>query len=261
VEDPAAAIWGAVRREAEDQLESEPLLRDFFVRRVLSHSTLVDAIGYAIATSLECADLGREPLIEIATHVFARSPELGEIAASDIEACVARDPSCEGVLSPLLHYKGFLAIQAHRVAHHLWMERRRTLARVLQARAAEVFAVDIHPAARTGRALFIDHGTAVVVGETCVIDDNVSMLQGVTLGGTGKTQGDRHPKIREGVLLGAGAIVLGNIEVGAGSKVAAGSVVLHSVPPHCTVAGVPARPVGRPAADLPAFEMTHDIDS
>jgi serine O-acetyltransferase len=231
------------------------------VRRVLSHATLADALESSIVGALANEDLGREPLVEVTRHILRTRPEIVAAAADDVEAYAARDPSCESVLSPLLHYKGFISIQGYRIAHELWMQERRMLARLLQARVAEVFAVDIHPGARIGRAIFIDHGTGIVVGETSVVDDNVSMLHGVTLGGTGKVRGDRHPKIREGVLLGAGAAVLGNVEVGVGSKVAAGSVVLHSVPPHCTVAGVPARLVGRPSVENPSFEMTQDIDS
>jgi serine O-acetyltransferase len=261
METRAAAVWNEIRAEAERQLGLEPILRQYLNRRILSHATLVDAIAYAIASSLECEDLEQATLAELGREILCAEPKLIEAATMDLEAYVLRDPSCETKLSPLIHYKGFVATQTYRIAHELWNRNRWVLARVLQARSAQVFAVDIHPGARIGRALFIDHATGVVVGETCVIDDNVSMLHDVTLGGTGKIRGDRHPKIREGVLLGAGAIVLGDVEVGVGSKVAAGSVVLEDVPPHCTVAGVPARPVGRPATELPSLEMSHGIDS
>jgi serine O-acetyltransferase len=257
----AAALWSEIRGLAAQEAEREPLLRGCLGRRVLAFETLAHAIAYAIACSLESDDLGREELYELASHILAMNPEIVEASASDIRAYVARDPACENVLAPLLHYTAFLAIQCHRVAHALWVGGRRTLARFLQAQTAKAFAVDIHPAARIGRSLFVDHGTGIVVGETSVIEDNVSMLHAVTLGGTGKVGGERHPKIRDGVLLGAGATVLGDIEVGAGSKVAAGSVVLHPVPPHCTVAGVPARPVGTPSVARPSLEMTQDIES
>jgi serine O-acetyltransferase len=257
----AAALWEQIRAQADLEARREPVLRTYLERRVISHATFSGAITHALATSLRSEDLDRRTLVAVCDELLRDVPDLVEAAVTDVGAYVARDPSCENVLSPLIQYKGFLAIQAQRLAHELWVRDRRLLARLLQVRAAEVFAVDIHPGARLGRALFIDHGTGVVVGETCVVEDNVSILQGVTLGGTGKIQGDRHPKVRAGVLLGAGAIVLGNIEVGAGSKVAAGSVVLQDVPPHCTVAGVPAQPVGRPTVETPSFEMVHDIDS
>ncbi len=243
------------------EAEQEPLLRDCIVGRVLAHETFAQAITHAIVRGLENEELTRSVLTELTSRVVEAHPGVVMAAACDIEAYVARDPACESVLSPLLHYKGFLAIQCYRTTHALWIEGRRTLARFLQARIAQAFAVDIHPAAQIGRALFVDHGTGIVVGETSVVEDNVSMLHAVTLGGTGKVGGERHPKIREGVLLGAGATVLGNVEVGAGSKVAAGSVVLRSVPPHCTVAGVPAEPVGHPSVEQPSLEMTQDIDS
>ncbi|MDP9037047.1 MAG: serine O-acetyltransferase [Myxococcota bacterium] len=254
-------LWSEIRRCAELESAQEPLLRDCITRRVLAQATFADAIGYAIVRGLENEDLSQPVLTELTRHVLESRPAVAMAAACDVEAYVARDPACESVLSPLLHYKGFLAIQCYRIANALWVEGRRTLARFLQARIAQAFAIDIHPAAQIGSALFVDHGTGIVVGETSVVADNVSMLHAVTLGGTGKVGGVRHPKIGEGVLLGAGATVLGNVEVGVGSKVAAGSVVLQSVPAHCTVAGVPAQPVGHPSVDQPSLEMSQDIDS
>jgi serine O-acetyltransferase len=180
---------------------------------------------------------------------------------ADLEAVVTRDPACRGYSTPLLYFKGFHALQAYRVGHRCWTTDRRALALYLQSRTSEVFAVDIHPGARIGKGIFFDHATSIVIGETTVIEDDFSMLHEVTLGGTGKAGGDRHPKIRRGVLIGAGAKVLGDVVIGEGAKIGAGSVVLQDVPAHCTVAGVPARPVGYPAHALPALEMDQAIDA
>jgi serine O-acetyltransferase len=177
----------------------------------------------------------------------------------DLTAVRDRDPACPDLLTPLLWFKGFQAVQIHRVAHWLWAHGRIHLARHLQSRSAEVFAIDIHPAARLGRGILIDHGTGVVIGETSVVEDDVSILQEVTLGGTGKAGGDRHPKIRRGVLIGAGAKILGNIEIGEGAKVGAGSIVLDPVEPFTTVAGVPARPVGARHTGMAALTMDHSL--
>ncbi|MEO1996870.1 MAG: serine O-acetyltransferase, partial [Planctomycetaceae bacterium] len=186
-------------------------------------------------------------------------PTIPQAIIRDLMAVRERDPASHGFWQPFLYFKGFHAIQSYRVAHSIWLQDRHTLAIHLQNRISEVFAVDIHPAAQIGTGILIDHGTSVVIGETAVVEDNVSMLHEVTLGGTGKVVGDRHPKIRRGVLIGAGAKVLGNLEVGEGAKIAASSVVLEDVPPHCTVAGVPARIVGRPEYDEPAREMNQSL--
>ena len=187
------------------------------------------------------------------------NPGIGQSIRADIRATRDRDPAAKGFSEPFLYFKGFHALQTHRVAHFLWHGGRQSLALFLQNRTSEVFGVDIHPAARVGNGILIDHATSVVIGETAVIEDNVSILHEVTLGGTGKADGDRHPKVRHGVLIGAGAKILGNVEVGRGAKVGAGSVVLEDVPPHCTVAGVPAQIVGTPNVDEPALEMDHRL--
>jgi serine O-acetyltransferase len=197
---------------------------------------------------------------DLISDTIRRHPEIVTASLYDLDAVLARDPACESALVPFLYYKGFKALQGYRVAHALWLAGRVGVARFLQSRIADVFAMDIHPAARIGRGVFIDHGTGVVVGETTVVEDDVSILQSVTLGGTGKESGDRHPKIRRGVMIGAGAGVFGNIEIGEGSKVAAGSVVLAPVLPHTTVAGVPAKPVGKPLAEVPAFDMKQELE-
>jgi serine O-acetyltransferase len=187
-------------------------------------------------------------------------PGLSEIFRADLAAVYDRDPACTRYIEAILYFKGFHGIQAHRLAHFLWMRGRQDFALYLQSRASAVLQVDIHPAVPMGRGIFFDHGTGIVIGGTAVVEDDVSILQDVTLGGTGKERGDRHPKIRRGVLIGAGAKILGNIEVGAGSLVAAGSVVLKPVPAHSTVAGVPARVVGRAAVDAPARQMDQTLD-
>jgi serine O-acetyltransferase len=188
-------------------------------------------------------------------QAFDASPAIGQAIRIDLQAVRDRDPASRGMLAPFLYFKGFHALEAYRIANWFWRQERQLLAVHIQSRVSEVFGVDIHPAARIGSGILIDHATGIVIGETAVIEDNVSILHGVTLGGTGKETGDRHPKIRQGVMIGAGAKVLGNLEVGAGAKIAAGSVVLDAVPPHCTVAGIPARVVGRPAVESPAFDM------
>jgi len=192
--------------------------------------------------------------------VFSADPSIAEAIRADLQAVVTRDPACRGYSVPLLYFKGFHALQSYRVGHHFWTTDRNALALYLQSRISEVFAVDIHPGARIGKGILFDHATSVVIGETSVIEDDFSMLHEVTLGGTGKEGGDRHPKIRRGVMIGAGAKVLGNIVIGEGAKIGAGSVVLEAVPPHCTVAGVPAKLVGYPSAALPALEMDQTIE-
>lgn len=207
-----------------------------------------------------CSDhLPREELSELIETAFRADAGIGHALRADLLAVKERDPACKGLLSPLLLFKGFQAIQAHRVAHWLWHQRREALALLLQSRTSEALSVDIHPATRFGRGIMIDHGTGVVIGETVVVEDDVSMLQGVTLGGTGKETGDRHPKIRRGVLIGAGAKILGNIEIGEGARIGAGSVVLSSVPPHCTAAGVPARLLGKCGSERPGRDMDHTL--
>jgi serine O-acetyltransferase len=195
---------------------------------------------------------------EFMTEAFD-APEIQAGIRKDLEAVIKRDPASHGISEPFLHYKGFHALESYRVSHWLWQNSRQALACYLQNRISEVFAVDIHPAAKIGKGILIDHATSVVIGETAVVDDDVSMLHEVTLGGTGKTTGDRHPKVRRGVLIGAGAKILGNVIVGEGSKIAAGSVVLTDVPPHTTVAGVPAVIVGKPTSEQPSLEMDHRI--
>ena len=252
---PVDPIWSAVRREAADAVENDPLLAAFLYASVLNHDRLEDAVIHRLAERLDHPDLGADLIRQTYQSMLRDRPEWGATVRIDIQAYYDRDPACDRFLMPILYFKGFHAIQTHRLAHWLWRQGRRDFALYLQSRSSAVFQTDIHPASKMGKGIFIDHATGLVVGETAVVEDNVSMLHGVTLGGTGKTAGDRHPKIRHGVLIGAGAKILGNIEVGHCSKVAAGSVLLASIPNNKTVAGVPARIVGEAGCDEPSRAM------
>lgn len=248
-------VWSVIRTEVRAQAECEPILASFLHATILNHERLEDALSFHLASKLATTGLSAMLVRELIDDVFAGEPAIGEAIRADLQAVRERDPAAGGYSQPFLYFKGFHALQSYRVAHALWRSGRRGLAVHLQSRISEVFGVDIHPAARIGKGIMIDHGTSVVIGETAVVEDNVSMLHEVTLGGTGKQVGDRHPKVRHGVLIGAGAKILGNVEIGPGAKIGAGSVVLDHVPPHRTVAGVPARIVGRPDVDQPALEM------
>lgn len=250
--DPA---WVRVCEEAERAVAAEPTLASFILSTVLNQRSLDEAISHRVAARLGHPVVPSDLIAQTFDEALASDPGISEGFRADIAAVVDRDPACTRFIEPVLYYKGFHALQTHRLAHWLWMKGRTDLALYLQSRASEVFQTDIHPAARIGRGIFLDHATGLVVGSTAVIGDNVSMLQDVTLGGTGKEKGDRHPKIRSGVLIGAGAKILGNIEVGECARVAAGSVVLASVPRNTTVAGVPARVVGEAGCAEPARAM------
>jgi serine O-acetyltransferase len=253
-------IWLALRSQADELAKAEPSLASFVHVTILKHERLEDALSYHLAKKIGGEDLSPMLAREIFDEALEASPAIGEAVRADLSAVFERDPACHRYLDAFLFYKGFLAIQAHRIAHWLWTEGRTPLALFLQSRVSELFAIDIHPAARLGRGLMMDHATGIVIGETAVVDDDVSMLHGVTLGGTGKEMGDRHPKIRRGVLLGVGAKVLGNIEVGEYSRVGAGSVVLKDVPPNCTVAGVPAKVIGCAGCERPSQSMNQIIE-
>jgi len=250
-------VWTRISKEAEDAVRDEPLLGGLIHSSILHYATIEDALAYRIAAKLASVDMSEQILREIADEAYGADPALAEAARTDLMAVHERDPACHRLIQPLLYFKGFQALQAYRVGHWLWTEGRRDMAYYVQMRVSEVFGVDIHPAARIGKGIMIDHAHSIVIGETAVVGDNVSMLHSVTLGGTGKEDGDRHPKICDGVLISAGAKILGNICVGQGAKVGAGSVVLQPVPPHTTVAGVPAKIVGTPASEQPALDMDH----
>ncbi len=255
----AAPVWAALRNEAQHMARSEPSLASILNAVILRHDRLADALSYQLARKLGDQELRALSLREIADEAYAADPSIVAAAEADMRAVFERDPACKGYVQPLLYFKGFLALQAHRVAHRLWGQGRQAMAFYLQSRVSELFQVDIHPAATIGQGAFFDHGTGIVIGETARVGEDVSMLHGVTLGGTGAEGGDRHPKIGKGVLLGAGAKVLGNIAVGDHAKIAAGSVVLKSVPAHCTAAGVPARLINCKTCAEPARSMDQTI--
>jgi serine O-acetyltransferase len=253
-------IWGRLRTEAEAMAEREPALAGFLHATVLQHERLEQALSYHMANKLGDEALSPLAIREIFDETTAADPEIGAAARADLSAVFERDPACHSYVEAFLYYKGFHALECYRIAHWLWRRDRHAMALFLQSRISELFAVDIHPAAKMGRGIMIDHGTGVVIGETAVVEDDVSMLHGVTLGGTGKECGDRHPKIRRGVLLSMGAKILGNIEIGEYSRVGAGSVVLKSVPPGCTAVGVPAKLINCTGVSRPSQEMNHLLD-
>jgi len=253
------SLWDQLRAAATEAVRDEPRLASLLNAVILSHSDLAGALSFQIARKLGDSELGAMTIREVSLGAFAADPGIVAAAEADLQAVAERDPAIRSLLQPFLYFKGFQALEAWRVAHWLWGQGRETLAFHFQSRISELFQVDIHPAARMGAGIFIDHGTGVVIGETAVVGDEVSMLHGVTLGGTGAERGDRHPKIGRGVLLGAGAKVLGNILVGDYAKVASGSVVLKAVPAGCTVAGVPARLVNCPTEATPARTMDHTL--
>ncbi len=248
-------VWARIKTEAEESIEHEPLLGGVVHSSILHHKTLESALAYRVSMKLTSNEMSEQILREICDMAYADDAGLGAAARADIVAVYDRDPACDRFILPMLFFKGFQAVQAYRVAHWLWKKGRRDMARFFQMRCSEVFGVDIHPAARIGKGIMIDHAHSIVIGETAVVGDNVSMLHSVTLGGTGKEEEDRHPKIGDGVLIGAGAKILGNIKVGHCSRVAAGSVVLREVPPCKTVAGVPAKIVGEAGCDQPSVAM------
>jgi serine O-acetyltransferase len=253
-------VWDRIRSEAEDVARHEPVLGGFIFSSVLNHDNFETALIHRLAQRLGNADIGADLVVQAFNDAVREEPDIGHAARSDIIATFERDPACYRYVDPLLYFKGYQAIQTHRMAHRLWQMGRKDFAYYLQSRSSIIASVDIHPAARIGKGIMVDHGHDIVIGETTLIEDNVSIMQGVTLGGTGKEAGDRHPKIRHGVLVGAGAKILGNIEIGACSRVAACSVVLHAVPPNSTVAGVPAKVVGYAGCTEPARVMDHNVE-
>lgn len=253
-------VWSHICDEAKAAVRDEPLLGGFFHSGILHHATLEKALAYRFSLKLASGEMSEQILREIADEAYGTDPELGRAARADIVAVYDRDPACHRFMQPIMYFKGFQAIQAYRIGHWLWSTGRRDLAYFVQMRVSELFGVDVHPNANVGKGIMIDHAHSIVIGETAVVGDNVSMLHSVTLGGTGKEDGDRHPKIGDGVLIGAGAKILGNIRIGERSRIAAGSVVLHDVPRCKTVAGVPARIIGEAGCDQPALTMDQLID-
>jgi serine O-acetyltransferase len=254
-------VWERIRREADDAVRHEPALGGFIYSSILAHDSFEGALTHRLAQRLGNADLASDAVVNAFQDAISAEPEIGLAARADLSATFDRDPACHRYIDPLLYFKGYQALQTHRMAHRLWQSGRKDFAYYLQSRSSMISSLDIHPNAKIGKGIMIDHGHDIVIGETCVIEDNVSMMQGVTLGGTGKESGDRHPKIRHGVLIGAGAKVLGNIEIGHCSRIAACSVVLHDVPPNRTVAGVPAKIVGFAGCEEPSRSMDHQVDA
>ncbi len=252
-------VWPEIREHAELIARTEPALERFMNEAIMQRSSLEEAVAFRLARKFGRTNNTEEDLRKTFLQAFEHDPFIGTRVRHDIVAFRERDPACPDYLTPTLYYKGFQVLTSYRIGHYLWQQDRRELAYYFESLINEVFAVDIHPAARIGCGILLDHATSFVCGETAVIEDNVSILHEVTLGGTGKQSGDRHPKVRSGVLIGAGAKLLGNIEVGEGAKIGAGSVVLNDVPPHVTVAGVPARIVGRTHEPTPATEMDQHL--
>jgi len=248
-------IWSRLREEAEQAIRREPELSGFMMTAILNQPSLESAVIYRIASRLHHGDLPAEFIRQAFDEAVAAEPSFGLAFRADLGAVLDRDPAATRFIEPLLYFKGFHALQTHRLAHWLWQQGRRDFALYLQSRSSSIFQTDINPAAKIGTGIFLDHATGLVVGQTAVIEDDVSILQDVTLGGTGKEHGDRHPKIRRGVLIGAGAKILGNIEIGQCARIASGSVVLRPVPPKTTVAGVPAKVVGEAGCAEPSRSM------
>ncbi|QEY25579.1 serine O-acetyltransferase [Neisseria zalophi] len=252
-------LWQTLRQETEQAVQSEPLLASFLHQTVLRHQSLDSVLAYHLSSKLSSPVMDARALFEMYQQALCCDSNIIEAVKLDLLACYERDPACDEYSLPLLYFKGFHAIQAHRINHWLYNDGRKTLAYFLQNRSSEVFGVDIHPAARFGHGLMLDHATGFVAGETAVLGNNISILHGVTLGGSGKESGDRHPKVGDGVMIGANASILGNIYIGEYAKVGAGSVVVYDVPPHSTVVGVPAKATGK-SANNPAKEMDQSMD-
>lgn len=252
-------VWDRIRSETEKHAQEEPVLASFLHSTILNHDSLECALSFHLASQLDSPTVTSLLLREVMLQAMRTDASISDAVRADLLAVVDRDSACHELYIPFLYFKGFHALQSHRIGHWLWQNNRQSMGLFFQNRVSVKFGVDIHPAAQMGRGIMLDHATGLVIGETAVVGNNVSILQSVTLGGTGKEDGDRHPKIGDGVLISAGAKILGNIKVGEGAKVGAGSVVLEDVPPHTTVAGVPAKVVGRPATEAPALDMNHDF--
>jgi len=252
-------VWQTISAETRKQAEQEPILASFLHATILNHNSLEAALSFHLANKLDSPAASALLIREVIQDALRCDASITEAVRADLRAVRERDSACTSLSIPFLYFKGFHALQAYRIAHWLWNKGRESLALFLQNRISVVFGVDINPAARIGQGIMLDHATGIVIGQTAVVEDNVSIMQSVTLGGTGKEGGDRHPKVRKGVLISAGAKVLGNIEIGEGAKIGAGSVVLRPVAAHTTVAGVPAKVVGRPQTQQPALDMCHEL--
>lgn len=255
-----ANLWHTIRAEVEAAAREEPMLASFLHLTVLRHDSLAHVLAFHLSSKLSSSTMDARALYETFLHVLQHHPDITRAVESDIAACYERDPACDAYSLPLLYFKGFHAIQTHRINHALWRQERKTLAYFLQNRASEVFGVDIHPGAKFGCGIMFDHGTGIVIGETAVLGNNISLLHGVTLGGSGKQSGDRHPKVGDGVMIGANASILGNIRIGNCAKIGAGSVVIRDVDAQTTVVGVPAKTVGA-SHNVPAEDMEQSFNT
>lgn len=254
-------IWNDVKAGAEEIISAEPALSTLVLANITNHDSFESALAFRLAAKLDHSDVSGELIRQAFEDILLTDPSIGQSARIDLAATLDRDPACDRAIEPLLYFKGFHAVQTHRFAHALWKAGRQDFASYLQSRSSQIFQVDINPAVKIGVGIMMDHGTGVVIGETAEIGDYVSILQGVTLGGTGKEDGDRHPKVGSGVLIGAGAKILGNIKIGDCARIAAGSVVLKEVPPKTTVAGVPAKVIGEAGCAQPSQSMNQMLET
>lgn len=252
-------FWKVLKKEAKKVAKREPILSSYLHACIINHHNFESSLSFILSNKLSDDVMPTLTVREMFDEAYMLSPEIVEAAIIDVQAVVSRDPAVSELLPVVLHFKGFHALQIHRLANYLWHKSRKDLSLFMQSRNSENTGVDIHPAATVGKGVMFDHATGIVIGETAVVEDNVSILQNVTLGGTGNEQGDRHPKIRQGVMIGSGAKILGNIEIGEGSKVGAGSVVLNDVPCCVTVVGVPAQIVGKPDCNMPCDSMKQNV--
>jgi len=252
-------VWEMMCKTATEQAQQEPILASFLHATILNHDSLEDALSFHLANKLDSPTASALLIREIIEEAVSASSHISDAVRADIVATYERDSACDCLSTPFLFYKGFHALQTYRVAHWLWQQKRYSLSSFLQNHSATAFSVDIHPAATIGKGIMLDHATGIVIGETAIVKDNVSIMQSVTLGGTGKATGDRHPKVHQGVLIGPGSKILGNIDIGEGAHISAGSVVLKSVAPHTVVAGVPAKVIGEAVAQQPALDMCQEL--
>lgn len=255
------SIWQAMRKQALELASQDPLLASYFHESISQHDRFDLALAYQVSSMLSSDVVPAIALFELFSDCVDQDESIALSAIADIEACYDRDPACSNYCQPFLYFKGFLSLQAYRFAHHLWVRQRHCLARYLGMQASKVFDVDIHPAAVLGKGIMLDHATGIVIGETAKIGDNVSLLHGVTLGGSGNQSGQRHPTVENGVMISCGSKVLGNVRLGNGVKVGGGSLVLTDVDDHMTVVGVPARVVGKAGHDAPALFMDQDFSN
>jgi serine O-acetyltransferase len=252
-------IWKALRQEVKTEAEAEPILASFLYSVVLNHQSFEESLSFLLASKLASPTIHSITLRDVMVKAHKEDEELALAGVTDLVAVRERDAACRGYSQPFLYFKGYQSLQVYRVAHHLWKHNRQSLALHLQSRMSERFGVDIHPGAKIGKGVMFDHGMGIVIGETAVVEDDVSIMHEVTLGGTGKHGGDRHPKVRRGSLISVGAKILGNIEIGAGAKVGGGAVVLSNVAPHTTVAGIPAKLVGKVHSSQPSRDMDQNF--